>query len=312
MMGDTGYDEHVQDEETEYLASAFFVDEKYGTNSNRKEGRLSKSEKKRNKFDNIIFAKQKTRKQKKMERREKMKVSEHQEKMDLKADDSYVDKREALRIQREKCVKYMTEGYRFCIDLSLEHLMSEKEINRLVQQLCRLYGSNRKAEKPSHLYFTGLDKSGELYRECVKKNEGFADYLVTMHEESHFDVFQPEEIVYLSPDSDNVLTCISKNKVYVIGGLVDDNIHKGVTEAQANELCISTARLPIQEYMDKTTTRKSATWSQVLTVNQVFEIVLAFTHCQDWTRALHAGVPKRKGFVCKTLPVINSDNSSTN
>jgi tRNA (guanine9-N1)-methyltransferase len=48
------------------------------------------------------------------------------------------------------------------------------------------------------------------------------------------------------------------------------------------------ARLPIGKYMADMPTRK------VLTVNQVFEILLRWLETRDWKEALYAVMPKRK------------------
>ena len=45
-------------------------------------------------------------------------------------------------------------------------------------------------------------------------------------EENYFDVFNKEDIIYLSSDSPNVLTDMQAGKAYIIGGLVDHNHHK--------------------------------------------------------------------------------------
>ena len=47
-------------------------------------------------------------------------------------------------------------------------------------QIGRAYGSNRRASQPAHLYLTGLDKKGNLYEQCVKKNDGFTNYVVSL------------------------------------------------------------------------------------------------------------------------------------
>lgn len=57
-------------------------------------------------------------------------------------------------------------------------LYNLKEKNKLAQQLCRLYGVNKKADTPAHVYFAGFDKNGELYQECIQKIDGFEKYQV--------------------------------------------------------------------------------------------------------------------------------------
>ena len=51
---------------------------------------------------------------------------------------------------------------------------------------------------------------------------------------------------------------------------------------------IRTARLPIGRYLASLPTRK------VLTVNQVFEILVKWAESRDWEQALYSVIPKRK------------------
>lgn len=57
---------------------------------------------------------------------------------------------------------------------------------------------------------------------------------------------------------------------------------------KATESNIRTARLPIGRYLASLTTRK------VLTVNQVFEILVKWVETRDWEKALYSVIPKRK------------------
>jgi len=57
---------------------------------------------------------------------------------------------------------------------------------------------------------------------------------------------------------------------------------------KAAESNVRTARLPIGRFLASLTTRK------VLTVNQVFEILLKWVETRDWEEALYFVIPKRK------------------
>lgn len=57
-----------------------------------------------------------------------------------------------------------------------------QERSKLAQQLCRLYGVNKKADVPAHVYFAGFDKNGELYQECIRKIDGFEKYQARHHD----------------------------------------------------------------------------------------------------------------------------------
>ena len=211
-------------------------------------------------------------------------------------EESYTSKRIRLQQAKERCQEALKSGQRIAVDLSLEQHMNVKECGKLAQQLCRLYGANRRSSKPAHIYFTGLSKDGDLYKECVRKNSGFEGYMVDILEEPHYSVFPNEDIVYLTPDSENVLETVEKDKVYVIGGLVDESITNNITHSKAREIGIQTARLPIEEKMAKDET---GTFIKVLSVNQVFEILLELSNSGDWSKALSSNVPRRTGYFVK-------------
>ncbi|XP_010113824.1 PREDICTED: tRNA methyltransferase 10 homolog B, partial [Chlamydotis macqueenii] len=170
------------------------------------------------------------------------------------------------------------------------------ETSRLASQIRRLYGANRRAEKPFWLCLTDFVVGSLIYEECFRMNDGFSNYLMDTTEESYLDLFPLDAIVYLTPDSENVLEDIDPHKVYVLGGLVDESIHKKVTLQRAQEQSLQTARLPIREYMVKTVNTKNY-HSETLAINQVFDVLSTYYETRSWSAALKAGVSSGKGYV---------------
>jgi tRNA (guanine9-N1)-methyltransferase len=138
-----------------------------------------------------------------------------------------------------------------------------------------------------------------FFKICCKQNEGLAKYVIDMQEESVVDLYPNDKLVYLTPDSPNALTEFDPEKIYVIGGLVDETTTKNVSLQFAGEKQISTGRLPIDEYFmpDKSKKEAVGTFKKVLTVNQVFDIILTWYRSKDWVKAISAGLPERTGLV---------------
>eukprot|EP00042_Codosiga_hollandica_P033322 m.221068 g.221068 ORF g.221068 m.221068 type:complete len:161 (-) comp54161_c0_seq20:166-648(-) len=65
--------------------------------------------------------------------------------------------------------------------------------------------------------------------------------------QSYAEHFKAEDIVYLTSESPNILTDLDETKVFIIGGIVDHNLHKGLTHSLALEKGVQHARLPIDE-----------------------------------------------------------------
>lgn len=130
---------------------------------------------------------------------------------------------------------------------------------------------------------TGGEVAGALEpssNQVLKENPGEQDNTEEPTEEG--------EIVYLSSESDNVLTHLKPNSTYIIGGLVDKNRHKGICHKRAVSRGIKTAKLPIGEYLEMNS-------RQVLVTNHVLEIMLKWLECGDWGTAFMQVMPKRKG-----------------
>ena len=174
------------------------------------------------------------------------------------------------------------------VDCSFDELMNDKEISSLARQIETVYSVNRRSTHPFNVSVTSfggkLRKRFETYLEARDRWR-----LVTFSEEPLIEKFSKESIVYLSSESTNVLTELEAGKVYVIGGLVDHNRHKGLCFERATQMGIPTAQLPIGEHM-RMSTRK------VLAVNHVFEILAKVREGNDWAQALATTIPLRKNF----------------
>ncbi|XP_054458015.1 tRNA methyltransferase 10 homolog B [Anoplopoma fimbria] len=235
------------------------------------------------------------KKSKRKEEKQRRKLNREQDSA-VSADNPQFTKRVMKAITKERLAEAQSTGLKLCVDLSMTDSMSDKEVSRLAGQLRRLYGSNKKATRPFHLLLTDLREDSRLYRECLRMNEGFLNYMLDITEESCLDLFTPETVVYLTPDAEEALETVDADKVYVLGGLVDESIQKKLSFSRARELSVHTARLPIDEYMVKKNNGKNF-HSKILAVNQVFDILLTFCDTGSWTEALQAWFPQGKGYV---------------
>ncbi|XP_031441030.1 tRNA methyltransferase 10 homolog B isoform X2 [Clupea harengus] len=230
------------------------------------------------------------KKTKRKEEKQRRKQSQTVEKDTLR-----LSKRVIKAITRERLAEARLSGPRLCVDLSMADCMSRKELSRLAGQIRRLYGSNRNALRPFHLYLTEFRLDSRLYTECVRMNDGFHEYAMEMTEQSWLHLFPVEDVVYLTPDAEQALENVDDETVYILGGLVDESIQKKMTYSRALEAGVRTARLPIEEHMVRQPNGKNF-HSKILAINQVFEILLVYRETGSWGRALPAGVPAGKGY----------------
>ncbi|KAF2365053.1 tRNA methyltransferase TRMD/TRM10-type domain, partial [Trinorchestia longiramus] len=174
---------------------------------------------------------------------------------------------------------------RIALDMDFEEFMNERDQCKAVKQLHRCYSCNRRASNPVQLYVMSLKGS------CLKimeKNNGYQKWDVHFCSDSYLDIFSKNDIVYLSSESENVVKELDESKVYIIGGLVDHNNHKGLCHRLAVEKGVAHARLPIDEFMQMKTRK-------VLTIDHVFQILLAVTEGKTWKEAFLTIIPARKG-----------------
>ncbi|XP_036318406.1 tRNA methyltransferase 10 homolog A isoform X3 [Rhagoletis pomonella] len=156
-------------------------------------------------------------------------------------------------------------------------------------------------QQTGHLHITGIKTDGRIHS-SLKRNDGWENWHLKYHfDQTHNDVFPKQKIVYLTCESDTVLDRIEGDFVYVIGGLVDHNHHKGLCHKRATEIGLRTARLPLSEHVNMKT-------RAVLSTFHVFEILMRVTEGKSWTDAIMETLPVRKG----AKPKVNTDSSAEN
>lgn len=241
---------------------------------------------------------------------------------------------ELVAVQQKPRPAPVVFNARVVVDLGFDDLMTEDEATSLASQLGYLYGVNRTSSHPfQEIVFTGAGRisgqtlgysppqggantfarasSGEasLYENRVGKHMETKSVgmwhrwkRVRLQEYGGLEsiwqgmggeppICEQKDVVYLTADTDNTIDTLEPGKVYVIGGIVDRNRYKHLCAKKAEALGLSVARLPIDpSYLDgqKMQARK------VLTVNQVFSILIGWTETRDWTAALKRGLPTRK------------------
>ncbi|EPS62556.1 hypothetical protein M569_12234 [Genlisea aurea] len=212
-----------------------------------------------------------------------------------------MEKRSEERGQKLARLREATaNGQNVVIDLEFAHLMNPTELHSLVQQVSSsflfsidywypimyCYAINGRCASPAHIWLTGC--SGEMQGQ-LQRIPGFEKWVIQKEDSPYKDVFRDrmENLVYLTADSETLLDELDSKAIYIVGGLVDRNRWKGITMKKAKEQGIRTAKLPIGEYLKMSS-------SQVLTVNQVVEILLKFMESKDWKRAFFDVIPPRK------------------
>ena len=183
------------------------------------------------------------------------------------------------------------------IDCGYVNVMSAKEVCKLATQIGRSYGVNNKMGQPFELYLSRLSKDGAILQECRRQLMGFDSFPITQSEKHPSELFDCSKLIYLTPDAKDELLTLEQDKIYIIGGLVDEHINKRVCLDHARSKNIATAKLPISRFMINHSPRQSR--NTILTINQVMEVLTMIRHGYKWPQALAECIPKRKGLVVK-------------
>ncbi|KAF7689674.1 tRNA methyltransferase 10 homolog C [Silurus meridionalis] len=197
--------------------------------------------------------------------------------------------RSADRLLGWRAAQAMLYGQPLVYDMSYDQHMSRREMENTISQLMETEGWNRRSVDSFHLHFCNLQPDGAYQRELLRRygQEAWDRLFVTATHQRHVDLFPREDLVYLTADSPNVLRTFDHTKVYIIGAMVDRSIQSGASLANAKRLKLSTARLPLDEYLHWEIGAKN------LTLDQMIRILMTVKETGSWEKALEF-VPKRK------------------
>eukprot|EP00903_Cladosiphon_okamuranus_P009581 g9123.t1 len=186
--------------------------------------------------------------------------------------------------ERLQAARDNPESLRLAIDLHWSENASGKELSSLVKQLCYVYGRARASAAPPRLALTSYQGRAA----AALKSAGAESWLVDRSPLGVFAVFDPASVVYLSPDADEALDEVVESIVYVVGGIVDRNLHKGLTLGAAEGARARAARLPFDEHLPEV-----PRGDRVLTVCACVGVLMGVHAGQGWREALEKSVPRR-------------------
>ncbi|KAJ1661224.1 tRNA methyltransferase 10, partial [Coemansia sp. RSA 25] len=187
--------------------------------------------------------------------------------------------REGEAPPRRKPEDQTRTAHRFVIDMDFDDKMDDREIKSMCSQVQRCYAANRQAAHYVGLHVTRLHgQCRRRFDTALAQHAGWSSEHIVLEDKEYPDLFPAEHLVYLTADSPNVIESLDATKVYVIGGIVDKNRYPRLTLDKAEQQGIQHAQLPIGRYVQMSTRK-------VMTVNQIFEMLLRFIDVNDWKTA---------------------------
>lgn len=141
-------------------------------------------------------------------------------------------------------------------DLSYGASSTDKMNRSLAKQLAYAYSYAKNTTAAIAPAFHITSYAGEAQQ--ALENRGAGSWLMHKHQGSLREVFQHrrQDLIYLSQDGQETLERLTPGKVYVIGGIVDRTVSKGLSLKQSrgspsDDFAIPAMRLPIDEHIPR-------------------------------------------------------------
>ncbi|KAI5709674.1 hypothetical protein M8J76_001355 [Diaphorina citri] len=196
----------------------------------------------------------------------------------------------ASRAQKLAENKHIFYGPDIIIDMDYYDYMNNMEQSLLAKQLLFMLSENRLLWEPYNLIFSSFYKESIVAQKLTMVvNNLYMDDFPFNYTSKHFTElnYSREELVYLTPHTNNVLLEHTPGSVYIIGGMLDKRITQPLSLAKAKKEKIRAAKLPLDNFLDWGTGHKS------LTLNQVLAIMNDWRRTNDWKYSFRH-IPKRK------------------
>ncbi|GMT04631.1 hypothetical protein PENTCL1PPCAC_26805 [Pristionchus entomophagus] len=192
---------------------------------------------------------------------------------------------------------------RVVIDCRFLPLLSPRGANLTANQIQYIISENRERTVPWPLTLACFDESIEEMRKLKKRKipillgpSSWVDVIPDVSEKRLSDLFPPSSCVYLSPDGEEELEEVEEDKVYIIGGIVDRVLERGIPKKASREAAnregIKSVKLPIDKYV------KWQSGTRFLTLNAVIGILQEVYDRggkgeEAWTHAMRRFIPTR-------------------
>lgn len=171
-------------------------------------------------------------------------------------------------------------------DCCFDGMMTRVEQKNTAKQLKYAFSENRTSRRPFVMHLCNIKYQSQFYRDLLNEIPNIEKTPLRLHEQDITEIIDTKRLVYLTPDSENVLHTFDSKDCYVVGGVVDKGQQKPLTLAKAKSLEIRTARFPIDKYV-RFRSHKS------LTLDQVMKILVTIKQTENWKEAMKH-IPSRK------------------
>ncbi|KIH43746.1 tRNA (guanine-N(1)-)-methyltransferase, partial [Ancylostoma duodenale] len=195
------------------------------------------------------------------------------------------------------------------VDCRFLPLLSPRGAELTALQLKYLITENRDSRTPWQLYFANFDLSTRRFQHIKERHLSVIDSFMTSSPivlpNNYTEIFPRERVVYLSPDAEEELLDVDDEnvnnlpttgfhnsfpnsltfKVYVLGGIVDRVVERGIPRQASLETAladrVSCKKLPLEKYV------KWKSGTKFLTLTAVSSILRDVNNsCGDWESAL--------------------------